>query len=478
MTRCTVAVALCATFFVTHAAFAVTFRENGPFDVEFGKQTAIPAGFGPGEFTLELRIKLDESFPVGPVGPQDSPRQRVNWSEADPAPYSSGDWWYTGNFLLDGHNNNDFKTGTFSIQFCGGGRVRWLFGDGVEAGPGGHWAVQAHPSASTPSLLDGAWHRVALVRRWGTDPAGADLELWIDGELIATEQTSARTDMRPIFEAWPGFVPGEEGWFWGAEKQWANGTLDQYEDFKGELSELRFWSIARAKEALESPDAEVARDASGLVGLYEFDETFGAPVCNAIGGDECIALYEVDRGWHPLRADHAGVDWAAIVMFVWAAIMSGFGIVRQRGAAPGVGVWWGILAAMLLLAAYAWLDIDLLSEQVSKQLAREQGWYSTRRILQGAVLIAMAAGAFVAGRAIARRILQLHFTAQIAVAVAILLVMVAGLRTVSLHFTDTLLNFGPAEMPLGRALEMAGACTISVCTLFARPVGNSRKTPG
>lgn len=475
MTRCTVAVALLVTFFVTHAGYAVSFRENGPFDVEYGKQIAIPRDFGAGEFTLELRIKLDASFPVGPVGPQNAPRQRVNWSEADPAPYSSGDWWYTGNFLLDGHNNNDFKTGTFSIQFCGGGRVRWLFGDGVEAGPGGHWAVQAHPSDSTPSLLDGAWHHVALVRRWGADPAGADLELWVDGKLIATEQTSARTDMRQIFETWPGFVPGEEGWFWGAEKQWANGTLDQYEDFKGELAELRFWSSARPKEVLETPEENVAQDAPGLVGLYGFPEAFGAPVCNAIGGGECIEFYDVDRGWSPLRADHAGVDWAAIVLFVWAAIMCVFGILRQRGTVPGTGVWRGILVTMLLLAAYVWLDIDLLSEQLSKELAREQGWYSTRRIAQGAVLIAMAAAAFFAGRAIARRIGQLHFSAQIAVGVAIVLVMIAGMRTVSLHFTDTLLNFGPAEMPLGRALEMAGACTISVCTLFARPAGSASK---
>lgn len=475
MTRGVVAAALCTTLYVTRAAFAVSFHPNGPFDVEYGKQTEIPSGFGAGEFTLELRIKLDESFPVGPVGPQDSPRQRVNWSEADPAPYSSGDWWYTGNFLLDGHNNNDFKTGTFSIQFCGGGRVRWSFGDGVEAGPGGHWAVQAHPSSSTPSLLDDAWHRVALVRRWGVDPAGADLELWIDGKLIATEQTSARTDMRPIFEAWPGFVPGEDGWFWGAEKQWANGTLDQYEDFKGELAELRFWSIARTKEVLEAPDAAVANGAPGLVGLYEFSEAFGAPVCNAIGGGECIAFHETDRAWHPLKRDHSGIALAAIVMFVWAALMSGFGIVRQRGVAPGVAVWKGIAVTMLLLAAYAWLDIDLLAEQLSKEVAREQGWYNTRRIAQGAVLVAMGAATYFVGRAIARRITQLHFTAQIAAGAAILLVMVAVLRTVSFHFTDTLLSYGPIELPLGRVLEMSGACLVSVSTLFARPATIQQK---
>ncbi len=470
MTRCTIAIALCATFFVTRAAFAVTFHENGAFDVEYGKQTEIPAAFGAGEFTLELRIKLDESFPIGSVTPKDSPQQRVNWSDADPAPYSSWDWWFVGNFLFDGHNNNDFKSGTFSIQFYGGGRVRWLFGDGVDAGPGGQWAVQAHPADTTPSLLDDAWHRVALVRRWGADPSGADLELWIDGKLIATQKTTARTDMRQFFDTWPGFVDGEGGWYWGAEKQWANGALDQYEDFKGELAEVRFWSIARSAEALAATDADVPSDAPGLVGLYEFPDGFGAPACNVIGGGQCVEFHTHDRAWNPLRNEHSAIDLVTVVLFVWAGVMSLFGIIRQRRTQPGTDVWRGIVVAMLALAAYAWLDIDLLSEQVFKQLAREQGWYGVRRIAQGAVLAVMGVAVYFVGRAIARRITQLHFTAQIAVGVTIVLVMIAGLRTVSLHFTDTLLGLGPDEMPLGRALEMGGAVLISMCTLFARPV--------
>lgn len=470
MTRCTSAIALCATLFVTHAAFAVTFHKNGAFDCEYGKQTEIPPTFGAGEFTLELRIKLDESFPVGSVSPQYSPQQRVNWSDADAVPYSSWDWWFVGNFLLDGHNNNDFKSGTFSIQFYGGGRVRWLFGDGVDAGPGGHWAVQAHPADTTPSLLDGAWHRVALVRRWGADPAGADLELWVDGKQISTQKTTARTDMRQFFDTWPGFVEGEGGWYWGAEKQWANGALDQYEDFKGELADLRFWSIARAKEALAAADAGVSKDTPGLVGLYEFPQTFGVPACNAIGGGQCVEFRTIDRTWRLFHNEHTGIDLVTIVLFVWAAVMSVFGFIRQRGRAPGTGVWRGIVIAMLALAAYAWLDIDLLSEQIFKQLAREQGWYGVRRIVQGAVLAVMGVAVYFAGRAIARRIAQLHFTAQIAVGVTILLVMIAGLRTVSLHFTDSLLNLGPDELPLGQSLEICGAVLISMCTLFTRPV--------
>lgn len=167
-----------------------------------------------------------------------------------PAPYSSGSWWFDGNFLLDGHNNNaccGFSDGTFSLQFYGGGRVRWLFGDGMSAGPGGVWSIGAFPATNTPTLLDGEWHQLTLVRRW-SGTSDADLELWIDGALVDSETSTVRTDMTFWWDTWPGFG-AQAGWFWGTEKQAAIGVLSQYEDYKGLVDEVRFWS--RAKSAAE-----------------------------------------------------------------------------------------------------------------------------------------------------------------------------------------------------------------------------------
>ncbi|MEM7249111.1 MAG: hypothetical protein AAF533_27570, partial [Acidobacteriota bacterium] len=227
---------------------SLLFVQNEPDLHEYGHQLELPPGFGDGELTFEVWIKPDASFPVGPCG-AGGLEQRVNWSNADVEPYSSGSWWYEGNFLLDGHDNGSgFENGTFSLQWYGGGRLRWLFGDGQLAGPGGHWSVGAWPAATTPSLLDGAWHLVACVRRWsGVDQA--DLELWIDGALVDVETSDARTDMRTFWDGWPAFPSGQEGWFWGAEKQAAIGVLSQYEDHKGLVGEFRFWS--RAKTAAE-----------------------------------------------------------------------------------------------------------------------------------------------------------------------------------------------------------------------------------
>jgi hypothetical protein len=106
-------------------AVSLAFFQNAAADHDYGRQSVIPAGFGSGEFTLELWIKPDHTLPVGPTT-DGTPAQLFNWTACDNAPYSTGDWWYEGNFLLDGHNNGVFADGTFSLQFYGGGRLRWL----------------------------------------------------------------------------------------------------------------------------------------------------------------------------------------------------------------------------------------------------------------------------------------------------------------------------------------------------------------
>ncbi len=277
-------------------AQSVSFTVNNPFDSDYGLQTMIPAGFGDAEFTFEMWIRPDNSFPVGPVDPG-TPGQRTNWSNVDNAPYSSGSWWFAGNFLLDGHNNSSFENGTFSLQFYGGGRVRWLFGDGVLVGPGGHWSVGAYPATNAPSLLDGSWHQLTLVRRW-TGTTNAQLELWIDGVLIDTKVSSARTNMRTYWNSWSGFPSGQAGWFWGSEKQAAINLLDQYEDYKGLVDEIRFWSRAKmASEISAGYLLAVTGSEPGLVGAYSFNEGSGNSVCNRLNASQCIQLVNMKPGY-------------------------------------------------------------------------------------------------------------------------------------------------------------------------------------
>lgn len=280
---------------------SVEWFVNGMRDYDYGRQITLPAGFGDGEFTLEVWLRPNDAFQVGPVSGGGT-AQRENWASEDPAPYSSSTWWYRGNFLLDGHNNSAFSQGTFSMQFYGGGRVRWLFGDGANPGSGGLWAVQAYPANSAPSLLDGSWHQVTLVRRW-SGQSEALLELWVDGSLVATELSSVRANMRQWWDTWPGFGD-EAGWFWGAEKGAALGKLGQYEDYKGLVDELRFWSRAKSSSEIASNFADpVTGNEPGLVGWHSFKEAQGTQACDDTAPSRCIELINANVNvWSPLEA--------------------------------------------------------------------------------------------------------------------------------------------------------------------------------
>jgi hypothetical protein len=277
---------------------SLRFTQNARAQHDYGLQTALPANFGAGEFTVELWIRPDNSYPVGNTG-QDTPGQLVNWADVDYAPYSRHDWWYIGNFLLDGHNNNSPADGTFSLQFYGGGRLRWLFGDGSCNCPGGHWGVGAYPATNTPSLLDGNWHQVTLVRRW-RNPSGATLELWINGVLIDSEDTPARTNMWTTYwQNWTGFPTEQPGWFWGAEKQAAVPIyIQQYEDYKGLIDELRLWSRAKtASEIASGWRSAVAGNEAGLVGYYPFSEASGSTTCDSLNSTQCMTLLRMLPGY-------------------------------------------------------------------------------------------------------------------------------------------------------------------------------------
>ena len=281
-------------------AASLHFRANEPRKYDFADQAVLPPSFGVGEFTFELWIKPDQTYPVGDVD-RGSIGQLTNWSEVDRRPYGSPGWWYEGNWLLDGHSRPagfdgaDSRAGTFSLQLFGGGRVRWTFSDDDRVVPVGMvWAVQPAPGNKAPSLLDGRWHHLACVRRW-SEPAGADLELWIDGALVAKTSIPQRVNMRHFWDAVPHPKDPKElgGWSWGAEVMTAwNFYFTQYEDYKGLMDEMRFWDRARTPAELSSQAAVTGKE-RGLVGWFDFSEAKGDMARDRLDPKRAITLHDV-----------------------------------------------------------------------------------------------------------------------------------------------------------------------------------------
>jgi hypothetical protein len=174
-----------------------------------------------------------------------------------------------------------------------------MFADDADVVPVGKvWAVQAQPARSTASLLDGKWHQVTCVRRW-IDDGKAQLELWIDGKLIAAQKIPQRINMRKYWDSLPHPDNPKNlgGWSWGSEvmTSW-DFYFTQYEDYKGLLDELRFWDRAKSEDELKTGwSAAVSGNEKGLVGYFPMDEAAGDVLKDKLNPNRTIKLHKAKK---------------------------------------------------------------------------------------------------------------------------------------------------------------------------------------
>lgn len=253
---------------------------GGSGDQAHARLDTIPDGFGDAEFAFEIWIKPTQGLTVASTA-----ATKVNrWSSDASTIYTSGaDWWYLGNFLLDGHNNSDFSEGTFSLQLTASGRVQWTFGDGAAAAAR---TGEVHGTRSDTAILTDAWHQIIAVRRWDGG-SGAILELWVNGVLEDTETTTARTNMATIWDSWTGYPANQQNWFFGAEKISALGGTE-WEHYMGLIDEIRFYNRAPTTGELEAGEIT-----SGLLADYDFDEGSGTSVAG--DGGASMTLVDADQ---------------------------------------------------------------------------------------------------------------------------------------------------------------------------------------
>lgn len=238
---------------------------------------AFPSGFGSGEFAIDLELNPE----VGRLTGTGTDR----WTTMVPNVYGTPDWWYVtgqnqGNFVIDGHNNNAFENGTLSLVMYNDCRPCWLFGDGAPAGArtGDLHAVYNNSAAS---LRTGNYSYLRFVRR-SDGGSGAILESWAQGILLATETSSAMTDMTTWWGgSWTGFPSTQFGWYLGAEKQSAlneNG-ITQYQAFSGRIRRIRLWN--RAPSTAECQNYKAVSNTNQLVADFNMSPLVnGRTKCN------------------------------------------------------------------------------------------------------------------------------------------------------------------------------------------------------
>lgn len=285
---------------------SVFINTNTPGAYQHGRLTATPSTWGSGEFCIGIWFKATNLSNTGVLSDAtvNTAAQRDNWQTATLTPQSGGTFgWTHNNFLIDGFNNTglgaNVHNGTLALGFHASGRPMWLVGDGAPA-DARTWNLHAISSSTGTSCLDGNWHLYELNRSW-TGASSALYTSRVDGQVVATETSTARTNMRTWWNSWSGF--SEAGLYFFAEKLAAvnNSGQPQWSNAKGWMGPLMLWSRSVPdSEAADIYNDIVTGSESGLVSWYRFNEASGTSAANNQATGQAISFFNTGSGlWNP-----------------------------------------------------------------------------------------------------------------------------------------------------------------------------------
>jgi hypothetical protein len=177
--------------------------------------------------------------------------------------------------------------------------------------------------------------------------------------------------------------------------------------------------------------------------------------------------------WRPRIGDPSVMGWITVIAYAAAAVLCFVAASRQPGTIDSTErrrryrSWIGVGFLMAFLCVNKQLDLQSLVTDVGRILARQEGWYGARRIVQRWFVLAVA----VAGTA------ALAFFAWKIRAVLreriILLVGLTGLlsfiiiRAASFHHVDVLIGSRIAGLRVNWIMELGGISLVAVGALRA-----------
>lgn len=188
------------------------------------------------------------------------------------------------------------------------------------------------------------------------------------------------------------------------------------------------------------------------------------------------------QGWAPGWGDKGLWPWVVTLAYLLAAglcIVAGWVEQRQRRR-TGQRLWpacWGVLAAgLVLLAVNKQLDLHTALTYVGRDLARQEGWYESRRLVQ-AIFTGLLAGLALVGLGLAcwwlRGLWRHYGLALVGITFLALFIIV---RAMSIHHVDWFLTRRLGSFSVNTMLELAGALAIGLSAGRAIWAGSRNRT--
>lgn len=168
-----------------------------------------------------------------------------------------------------------------------------------------------------------------------------------------------------------------------------------------------------------------------------------------------------DGRWHPGIGDPTPIGWITVAAYGGAALLC---ILCQHKSPQGTQrrFWWLMALVMALLGINKQLDLQTWFTEVGRDMAREQGWYARRRLVQMVFIAWLLLAALTARGWLAKWLVNLDQHAQRAGWGLLLLMVFVLVRAASFHHIDQLLGMSLQGMRFNAMLELSGIALIAI----------------
>lgn len=169
----------------------------------------------------------------------------------------------------------------------------------------------------------------------------------------------------------------------------------------------------------------------------------------------------VSARWAPVIGDPTATGWLTVLVYGLGTLLAVLAWCRLP-AGHGRGFWATVTLVLAFLAVNKQLDLQSAVTVTGKCLARAQGWYDDRRLMQQAfivgVLLAMMAGLLAGFRSLRGQMLR---NAAALTGLAVLCGFVA-IRALSFHHFDRLIGIWNHGISMNFLMENSGLVLIAL----------------
>ena len=165
--------------------------------------------------------------------------------------------------------------------------------------------------------------------------------------------------------------------------------------------------------------------------------------------------------------DPSLLAWLITAAYLGAAVLTLLAAQRGTGGREQV-FWFGCAALLVLLGINKQLDLQGYITSAGRSLARQEGWFEQRRLVQAAFIVALCVAAMASFAVLVVWLRRSTAPVKIAALGIVLLFTFIVWRAASFHHMDVWVTRNVAGMRSGWWLELAGILVIGLSAISYR----------